>query len=505
MFEQLSSGPCAFAQSDLTFRLTGIQIEGVPDGYDAGLRNTYADRVGREIPVGDICLIRDKIAHALLSQNLLARVEIPAQKIEDGTAKIIVEPGHFQSVVVVGEGRSIALVRSILAPLEELRYIDLDVAQRYLLLASDLPGVEIAPVIRAGTERGGLQLEVHVRQRTMRASLGVNNLNSKSQGRVSGYVRVDFMGLAGLGDQTSFIVSSTSDFEELQVYQILESLHLGSNGLVLRGSATLANGRPGGQVSVLDLRTRSFLGNVELNYPLIRHRRHNLNLAGGLDIVAQRTKAFRTIPLSDEKLRVVYARISGNVSSRFGARPASISGSLEVRKGLSTLGASENGDADLSRADSDPQAFVLRGSANGQILLAPSVSLAVSAMGQYTADPLLSFEQLGVGNLSIGRGYDPNAVPGDRGIAGSVEARFGPFPVGSTTLAPFAFYDHARTTALGANGYSITLRSAGGGVRMNLFGPVNAAITYAHPFDTTYPGGRRASDRALFNISAKFF
>lgn len=505
MFEQLASGPCGFAGSSLTFRLTDVKIDGVPPGYAEALSATYAEKVGTVIPVGDACRIRDDVARALLARNVLARVEIPEQKIDNGVLRIEVVPGHFETVMVSGESAQAGLVRKTLSPLESMSFVDLNVAQRYLLLASSLPGIEIVPVIRAGSSRGGLILEVHIRQKTVRVSAGLNNLNSQSQGRVSGYARLDFMGLTALGDETSLIASSTSDFQELQVFQIMERIHLNGNGLELAGALTLANGRPGGEISALDLRTRSFLANVEMSFPIVRHRRRNLRIAGGLDIVNQRTRAFRTIALSNEKLRVTYARISGDISSKYGKRPAFASGSFEVRKGVSVLGASGRGDEYLSRPGSRPDAFVIRASSDAQIQIIPRITFAASVMGQSSSKPLLSFEQLGVGNLSIGRGYDPNAVPGDRGIAGSLEARFGPYSAVSGMVVPFAFYDHARVTALGTSGYSTTLRSAGAGVRVGIFGSVNATATYAHPFDSTYPGGPKASERALLTISANFF
>ena len=44
--------------------------------------------------------------------------------------------------------------------------------------------------------------------------------------------------------------------------------------------------------------------------------------------------------------------------------------------------------------------------------------------GQWTDDPLLNFDEYSIGNLSIGRGYDPGANSGDRaiGFAGEIGA-----------------------------------------------------------------------------------
>jgi hemolysin activation/secretion protein len=125
-------------------------------------------------------------------------------------------------------------------------------------------------------------------------------------------------------------------------------------------------------------------------------------------------------------------------------------------------------------------------------------------LGQYSSDPLLSYEQLGIGNLSIGRGYDPNSVPGDRGVAGSLELRYGPINFASAGISPFAFFDAARVSNLGPSGYTLTVKSVGGGLRASIVDRIGASLSFAHSLDGTYPGAPRADDRLLFNLTTGF-
>ncbi len=84
-----------------------------------------------------------------------------------------------------------------------------------------------------------------------------------------------------------------------------ESARFGAEGLTGRGSFTYGESRPGGALKPLDLKSQSIVGNLEVLYPL-----HPLaqpatcNLAGGLDVIDQETKAGGFGLLSRDELRV---------------------------------------------------------------------------------------------------------------------------------------------------------------------------------------------------------
>jgi len=79
------------------------------------------------------------------------------------------------------------------------------------------------------------------------------------------------------------------------------------------------------------------------------------------------------------------------------------------------------------------------------------LTLSLGARGQYAWKPLLSFEEFSAGNYTVGRGYDPGALLGDRGWGTQAEIR-----VGSTVAANpkkaaaegYVFWDHARVSNL---------------------------------------------------------
>ena len=113
------------------------------------------------------------------------------------------------------------------------------------------------------------------------------------------------------------------------------------------------------------------------------------------------------------------------------------------------------------------------------------LSLQLAAQGQYTRDTLLSGELLSFGGLSIGRGYDPSVVAGDRGLGGVAELRYDlalPAQAVANLLQLYGFVDRASVTTL-ANGLlpksKATVGSYGFGARLGLFDKAYVDLRFA--------------------------
>ncbi|MCC7267793.1 MAG: ShlB/FhaC/HecB family hemolysin secretion/activation protein, partial [Caulobacteraceae bacterium] len=159
-----------------------------------------------------------------------------------------------------------------------------------------------------------------------------------------------------------------------------------------------------------------------------------------------------------------------------------------------------------SRADADPDALVFTGSAFVLAPVAERFTLYGRVEAQYSGDALLAYEELPVGNLTIGRGYDPAALSGDSGVAATLEARVGPFPIGPRVAAtPYVFYDIAHVDNNDAFGLERTVDSAGVGVQFRLTQRATLDVVYAKAFDAPLPGGDKPEGRLMVNLTASLF
>lgn len=248
---------------------------------------------------------------------------------------------------------------------------------------------------------------------------------------------------------------------------------------------------------------------MRLAYPLVRHRRHNLNIGVGLDWVDQKVEfGGGAAVLTDDHLRVFFVRLDGHFApASLERHSVAMTGVVEVRQGVHSLGASRYGEVTASRYQGVPDATVVR--AEGEIggRLAGPVIGKLAVAWQHTDDPLLSYEEYGVGNLTIGRGYDPSVASGDRAISATFEVSTVPLPLngGRAAWRPYAFYDTAELTNLGFGAGKLDLSSAGIGVRAQVNSRVALDLTWAKPFDSPFGVGDEPPSRVLISLSAALF
>ncbi|PZQ57953.1 MAG: ShlB/FhaC/HecB family hemolysin secretion/activation protein [Phenylobacterium zucineum] len=507
-FSPEPSGPCPLEGSDVQVTLTSVTFKGATAVSPEVLRGAYADALGKPQPVSVICAIRDRAARIVFDSGVLARVEIPEQRISGGALELEVIEAHVVNVRVRGDvGEVQAVVERYAEKLRGMKPFDMAKAQRYLLLASDVPGVRVRAAIRpsSSAERGAVDIDLTVTKEGPQAFANIQNTGSKQVGRWGGLVRGEIAGLTQFGESTSITAFHTLDSNEQWLLQLAETARFGGEGLTGRASLTYGESRPGDFLKPLDLESRSIVANLEASYPVVRSRNQNLYVAGGLDVIDQKTDVAGS-RLSRDKLRVLYARADGDYRTEVAARPVLLNGSLGVRKGLSVLGGSDKGDLGLTRALGNPDAWLVRASGGADMAITARLTGMVRAQAQYSDSSLLPYEQITLGGLTVGRGYDPASLLGDKGVSAAAELRYGPIQLHPKVVAaPYGFFDAGYVASNNALLSGVqkdrTLKSVGAGVVFRLFNRANLEVTYAHPIDATRTGGRRPGDRVLIQLT----
>lgn len=520
----IERSPCPLADpayADIMVDVNSVFFNNLKGAAPAEMEAAYAPYLGTKQPIAIICEIRDAAATILRSKGYLAAVQVPVQKIENGNIRFEVLYARITAVRIRGQaGRSEKTIAGFLGKLAEDEIFDRNNAERYLLLARDMPGYDVRLTLRpAGTGPGELIGDVTVLKRPFEVDFNVQNLAAQETGNFGGQLRAQFFGLTGLGDRTTVSLYSTADFQEQQILQLGHSFFVGSEGLRLSGNFTYAWTEPDlgdfGGAGVPDLNARTLLASGEASYPLKRSQGSNLNIAAGFDFVDQEVDFI--VPLSRDELRVAWFRISGNAVDLSSARNPKwrASGSAEIRRGLDILGASPGCDplcppgvTPPSRIDGDPTATVIR--ASGTFEYAPSgkLSFFIQPRVQLALDPLFSFEEFSGGNYTIGRGYDPGIIIGDDGAGFQFEMR-GPritLPqVKDYTFQPFGFFDAAwvwnddRPAAIDPQ----RLFSVGAGIRSTLSDRARLDMTLAVPLRRAGFQTERGDVRFLISFTTR--
>jgi len=482
----IERAPCPLADPQyaaLRFTLRDVRFDGLR-GLDADrLRAAYADQIGQSASVASICEIRDRAATILRRAGYLAAVQVPPQRIEDGVVRFEVLMARLVGIQVRGRaGASERVIRRYLEKIRQQDVFNIVEAERYLLLAREVPGLDLRLTLRpAGGAPGEVIGEVAVVRTPIELDAAVQNLGSREVGRFGGLARVQLDGLTGHGDRTSLSLFSTLDFDEQHVVQAGHSLIVGGEGLTLTGDVTYAWTRPSIDPA-LPLAAETLSAFAEAAYPLVRRQTRSATAAIGLNLITQDVD-FAAAPLTRDRLQVAYARLDyqevdpDSIVSTRGYSLAEprwrAAGSLELRQGVD-LGASDRCRIGvpclLSRFGADPTAFLVRGA--GLIELRPrrDVTLSIAPRVQYAPNALLSFEEYSIGNFTVGRGYDPGVLTGDSGLGFQSELRLGslvPRSRTDLTLQPYGFFDLGIVWNRdpGQRGRHLELLSLGGGVR----------------------------------------
>ncbi len=517
--------------ADLTVTLQGVTYTGADRATDVALAQAHEGYLGRELPVRALCDIRDRAAALLNDAGYLAAVEIPPQSLGDGIAEMRVVLGRLVAVRARGDTRGAeAVLSGYLERLVGQPVFNVNEAERYLLLANDVPGMEVRLSLRAaeGGEPGDLVGEVAVLRDEFALDANVQNWGSKALGRYAGLVRAEAYGLTGLGDRTSITFFSTLDFEEQQTLQIAHDMRLGGEGLTLGGSLTLGWTEPDA-LPGFEITSETVLANIEASYPLLRTQESSVWGALGFDLIDQDVE-FAGTPLARDRVRTAYVRSDflfmdeDSIHRRGGYTPheprSRLAGSVELRQGLSVFSATDDCRANLvacvtgdaappARIEQDPTPTLLRGQVSAEYRPVPMLLLDFDLRAQVSGNPLPAFEEFSGGQYSIGRGYDAGAVIGDSGVGVSFEIGYGslvPTSLDDIATQPFVFLDYARVwnedPSLALND-SDELVSAGAGVRFRRGANVQGDLVVAVPLRTLDFQTSRNDVRVLFSISAR--
>ena len=529
--------PCVLDRAeyaDIKLTLSGVEFGGLDKVPGLSLDDAYDGYIGRELPLSVLCDIRAQANSILRSQGYLATVEIPEQNLSDGVADFGVVFGRLAGLRVRGDaGPSEAVVAAYLEKLTEQPVFNTKDAERYLLLADDLPGVDVRLSLRpaAGGAPGDLLGEIAVVRQKGIIDLNVQNFGSKSLGRFGGLLRGEIYDITGLGDRTSVAVFSTLEFTEQQTYQLGHDFAVGGEGLRLGGSLTYSVTNPDVGIPNFDLESETVLGSIFASYPLKRSRTSSMFAVGGFDIVDQDVE-INNIALSKDRVRTVFARIAGertdieSVQRIDGYTPFEpkfrYRWGFEVRQGLDVFSASPdcrqnplgcfaNGGVPPSRIEADPNPLLFRYDGAMEYRPDPLITFSLETMAQYSSDPLPAFEEFAAGSFSIGRGYDPGSVLGDSGVGAALELRYGSLaPAGPEAVAwqPYVFTDAAwawNEDPSRKPSNPDRLWSAGGGVRAMWGSKIQADAFVAVPLERPDLAVTRGDVRFMFSVTARLF
>jgi len=141
-----------------------------------------------------------------------ARAILPPQAMDKGVLQVVIIEGHYGEVSASGEPALANTVEKFLKPLKSGQVIESSGLERTLLIAGDLPGVDITPVMRPGQEYGTGNLETRVKPGNRVAGrVGADNHGSRYSGEYRARADVQANRVLTVGDELSIAALYSSE------------------------------------------------------------------------------------------------------------------------------------------------------------------------------------------------------------------------------------------------------------------------------------------------------
>ena len=432
--------------AQVSIHLARVDIVGSTAFHRGELERLYSGLLGKVITLADVYALVQRITKLYGDDGyVLTRAVVPPQEIDPKKATVTIDVSE-------------AYIDKVEWPATTNRYRDLFTAyaskitaehpsnmktvMRYLLLAGDLPGIEVTSRFEASaTNPHASTLVVEMKEKPVDVSAQIDNHGTEARGPWEYLVSATFNNILGQQESLTATLAGATQTSELTYAALGYKQVLNEEGLTAFAAVNYSWGSPGTAIlQALEFSSTSLQADVGLSLPVVRGRDTNITLSA-LAFLSNNEGQLLGAPDSDDRLRGLrLAALGDHADELNGVSQFSVTFS----QGLVLAGSSNNGDPLLSRENGRVDFTKLEGSVSRTQKLGAGISLYAAAQGQYAFTPLLSSEECGFGGKDFGRAFDPSELTGDDCLLLSGEVRLDPDipndPMSMTELYGFIDY-----------------------------------------------------------------
>lgn len=436
----------------IKLKLNGVVVSGSTVYTSAELAPLYSKFVGKRITVGDLYLIARRITAKYGADGyVLSRAIVPPQTLnpKGSTVHIRIVEGYIDRVEwPKGLGHYRDFFSQYAAKITASRPANIHVIERYLLLASDLPGLKFSSSLQASkVHPAASTLVVQVTKKPFDFVVRLDNRGTRERGPFEYLMSGSINNALGLDEQITLTAAGTVPFKELQYFEGRYLQVLNSEGLTFFADASYGFGRPGTQpLERLRYDTNTLYARTGLSYPFIRQRDRNLTFTG-LAFLSNSRAEILSQTQSNDRLRGVRVKVDGNYADAWGGVSQL---NITYSQGIPGLGATRNGNPYASRAAGRVDFRKIEATLSHTQPLSGDFSAYGALYGQWAFNPLLSPEQCGYGGRYFGRAFDVSQFLGDRCFEalGELRYNFSVFRPWVTQTQVYTFADYGALQTL---------------------------------------------------------
>ena len=481
--------------------ISGVAVDGATAFPPAITQPMVAGLIGPATPVSRVEEARAALL-GLYREQGYTFTTVDAVLRPGGALHFVIGESQVTEVLLDGDiGPAGAQVLRFLEHLKEVRPLDVASLERWLLLAKEIPGISVQPVLRpAGTGAGSLTLVARVQRQAVSGFVTADNRADRLTGPEQALGVVQLNSFTSLGERTELSIFGAA--RASQVFgQASTEFYVGASGLRIRLYAGHGFAQPSGVLAGIGYMGETTVAGIGASYPLVRRRAYSLTLDSSFDAIESDVDidsfGGTTTRLSHDALRVARIGATGALYDQLlgDGRPGANQLTLRLSQGLDAFGAGTTG----GRGGNVGFTKVTFDATRVQTLFSPwanaSVALQGTLAGQWSDDVLPLAEKYYLGGSRLGRGFYAGQVTGDRALGASVELQLTTSMSTSLfgqklELQPmlYTFYDWGQSWENLAADANRRLQSYGVGVRLPVNDRFEVQLEGVHR-ETRQPGG----------------
>ncbi len=488
----------------ITFQLNEILIIDPVIFSCEQLQEPYKKYLGQRVSLGQIQQMANEMTKKYQQAGyILTQVIIPVQRIKEGRVTLQVISGRVGKVEIIGEVSNAVKERlaDYAAQIEaETGPLQMEVMERAMLLANDLPGLRVQAVLTPSkTKQGEADLTMLVTKQSRSAYVSMNNHGTRYLGPRQILVGIEENGIFGVGDSTQLQVLTTGN-KHLNYAQLRHGVLINSDGMRCELFTRFVRDIPGATLAPFAIKGMNQVFGVAFSHPMLRSRVQNLTFISNFLLNDSKAELLKT-PLYHDKIRPITAGFIYNLWDSLGGV-----NQLEttLTQGINLLGASRHGT--LSRAMGRARFTKMNATVSRQQQLSQRWSFLALISGQYSVNSLLALSQFGYGGSFLGKGHDPSELLGDDGLGGTLEARYAPvMPYRAINTEFYTFFDAGRVwnKAVSSGPKRDAATSTGVGMRLQAQSHLEVNLYIAKPLSRKVSAVGNRPTRFFFSFTLR--
>lgn len=411
-----------------SFCLRRVVLHGNTQFSDDELGVEYSKFLDKKITWAQLELIIENLTLYYHKHGyIISKVFLIDRPVQQGVVHLEVVEGCISKVKIDSPSPClIPLLKKYAAELQGPRPLKQRCFQRFLLLANDIPGVTVTATLTPEEGKQGMAvLSVLAQTHRTRFSLGYDNFGLRWMGPQQYIGQVELNSVAVAGDQIFLHGLLSADGDELRFLQGHYLLPVGRYGTRLWLAGNSSNTCPGFTLGSYAVEGKADALTIAADHPLYRSFRFNSYLGFSFKIADNKLSILDNTRYED-RLRVFSAFSQLDYTDVLDGINVL---ALTLRKGVSSFGASDYGDAMLSRPAGRSDYTAIDGFVSRDQPLSTHYSCYLAVRGQYAFNPLLLSEQYLFGGEPFARAFDYAELTGDSAIAAKVELRYDTRPL----------------------------------------------------------------------------